>query len=111
MMKFLMAVLACGTLAACAPVQPESQAQQADDAACTAQANAAYNASTLDQQARPSQNGLMYGAMPTHAFDGEKLGAEHQRESQISDCEQNGSASGPDDLNGAPVVIPHIVNP
>ncbi len=110
MMKFLMAVLACGALAACAPVQPESQAQQADDAACTAQADASYNASTLDLQARPSQNGLLYGAMPTHVFDGERLGAEHDRESQISHCEQTGG-TGPDDLPSPPAVAPHIINP
>ncbi len=111
MMKFLTVVLACGALAACAPAEPQSQAEQADAASCTAQADAAYNASTLDQQARPSQNGLLFGTTPTQVFEGEKLGAEHDRESQISDCEQNGSNGGPDVVNGTTVVTPHIINP
>lgn len=106
-----MVVLACGGLVACAPAQPQSQASQADAAVCTAQADAGYNASTLDQQARPLQNGLLYGAMPTQVFQGERLGAEHDRESQISDCEQNGNAGAPDVMNGGPVVTPHIINP
>ena len=44
-------------------------------------------------------------------FTGEKLGAEHDRQSQISDCEQNGNNGTPDEVNGTPVVVPHIINP
>ncbi len=77
MKKILMAMVACVALAGCAANAPESNAQQADDAACTAQADALYNSETVDEQARTSQNGLLYAPMPTHVFDAEQLGAEH----------------------------------
>ena len=110
MKKFLMAVAACAALAGCAASPPESKAQQADDAVCTAQADAVYNQQTVDEQARTAQPGLLYGAMPTHVFDAEQLGAEHVRQSAITKCEDTGNtASGPE-VNGTPVVTPHIIN-
>jgi hypothetical protein len=109
MMKWMMAVTACAMLAGCAASQPESQAQQADDAACAAQGDAIYHADTIDEQARTSQNGLIYGATPTHVFDAEQLGALHMRDTAVSNCENNGNDSGPAALGGGPVVTPHIV--
>jgi hypothetical protein len=108
MMRILLAAVVCGGLAGCAASASESTSQQADDAACTAQGDAVYNANTVDEQARTAQNGLIYGATPTHVFDAEQLGAEHVRDSQIANCEENGMASGPE-INGMPVVTPHIV--
>jgi hypothetical protein len=108
MTRFFVAALACAWLAGCAAGQPESQAQQADNAACTAQADATYNANTIDEQARTKQNGLLYAPMPNHAFDAEQLGAQHVRDSQITDCEQNGNKGAPI-VNGTPVVTPHIL--
>ena len=108
MTRFFVAALACAWLAGCAAGAPESQAQKAETADCTAQADATYRAHTIDEEARTSQNGLIFGATPTHAFDAEHLGAEHVRDSQITACEQNGNNSGPV-VNGTPVVTPHIV--
>ncbi len=110
MMKVMVAAMACCALAGCAGSAAPSTSQQADNAACTAQADASYNASTVDLQARTAEPGLLYPAGPNHVFDAEKLGAEHARDSQISRCEQNGDISGADDLGGAPPIVPHIVN-
>jgi len=109
MIRLYLAALLCAGLAGCAASAPESQAQKADDAACTAQGDAAYQADTVDEQARTGQNGLLYGATPTHVFDAETLGAEHVRESDIATCEQNGTYGNPSSINGVPVVAPHIV--
>lgn len=109
-MKFFMAVLACASLAGCAAGMPESQGQQADDAACVAQADAVYNANTVDEQARTAQPGLLYGATPTHVFDAERLGAQHMRSSQIASCERNGNNGAPAGADGAAIVTPHIVD-
>jgi hypothetical protein len=96
-------------LAGCAMGPPESQAQQADDAACAAQADAAYARDSPDLLARTSQNGLIYGATPTHVFDAEQMGAEHDRDSAVTKCEQTGNNAGPPTVNGVPVVPPQIV--
>jgi hypothetical protein len=104
---FLAAVGLC--LAGCAAPAPPSTAAEAEDTACTAQGDAVFNANTVDEQARTGQNGLLYGATPTHVFDAEHLGAEHLRQSDITNCEQNGDTSGPDDLGGPPPVMPHII--
>jgi hypothetical protein len=108
MTRIFVTALACAWLAGCAVGQPESQAQQAETAACTAQGDATYNADTIDEQARTSQNGLLFAPMPNHAFDAEHLGAEHVRDSQITACEQNGNTGGPM-VNGTQVVTPHII--
>ena len=109
MKHILLAATACLGLTACAAA-PESPAQQAEDAACTTQANTQYDQSTLDLAGRTAQNGLRYGAMPTHAFDGQIMGAEHARDSQIQDCEKTGNNNGQPVVNGVPVVAPHIIN-
>jgi len=110
MMRAIFAAAAVGlALAGCAAPAPPSTAAEADAAACTAQGNAMFNANTVDEQARTGQNGLLYGATPTHVFDAEQLGAEHLRQSGITACEQNGNTSGPDDLGGPPPVTPHII--
>jgi hypothetical protein len=105
----LLAVLGCLALAACAG-SPESTSQQADDAACTQQADAQYQQNTIDEAGHTAQNGLLYGATPTHVFDAERLGAMHQRDSQLLDCEETGNNNGQPEVNGVPVVTPHIIN-
>ncbi len=109
MKHVLLAAAACLGLAACAAA-PESPAQQAENAACTAQANAQFNQATLDESARTSQNGLMFGATPNHVFDAEHMGALSARDSQIQDCEKTGNNNGQPVVNGVPVVAPHIIN-
>jgi hypothetical protein len=108
MIRLLTAILACAALTACA-IAPPQTAEQADASACTAQGDAIYNASTLDQQARTSQNGLLFGATPTHVFDAERLGAEHERQSAITNCENNGNTATPDGLPAPAAPPPHIV--
>jgi uncharacterized lipoprotein YmbA len=108
MKKILLAGLACLALAGCAGA-PESQAQKAENAACTAQANAQYNANTVDLGGRTAQTGLMYSATPNHVFDAEQMGAMHQRESQISDCEKTGNNNGQPQTDSVPAIVPHIV--
>jgi uncharacterized lipoprotein len=109
MKQILLAAVVCTTLAGCAASPPESSAQQADDASCTAQADAAYEAQNPNLLARTSQNGLYLAPMPNHVFDGQEMGAMSARENQIQNCEQNGS-TGPN-VNGVPVVAPHIITP
>jgi hypothetical protein len=98
-------------LAGCAMGPPESQAQKADDAACTTQADAAYAGANPDLLARTSQNGLLYGATPTHVFDAEQMGAEHDRQSAITRCERIGNNGAAPTVNGVPVVPPKIIGP
>ena len=109
MKQILLMALICGTLAGCASSPTESAAQQADDAACTAQANATYEAQNPNLLARTSENGLYFPPMPNQVFEGQRLGALSARDNQIQACEQNGNA-GPN-VNGVPVVAPHIVTP
>jgi len=108
MIRLLTAVLACGALGACAMSSPQTGAQ-ADASACTAQGDALYNASTLDEQARTGQNGLLFAPTPNHVFDAEQLGAEHERDTAITNCENNGNIDTPDGLPGPPAPPPHIV--
>jgi hypothetical protein len=109
MKQIFLLALVCGTLAGCAGSQPESTAQQADDATCTAQADAAYEAQNANLLARTSENGLYFAPMPNRVFDGQRMGALSARDNQIQSCEQNGN-TGPN-VNGVPVVAPHIVQP
>jgi len=106
MKQIFLAALICGTLAGCAASQPESTAQQADDATCTAQADATYEAQNPNLLARTGQNGLQFPAMPNQVFEGQRLGAMSARDNQIQACEQNGNTAN---VNGVPVVAPHIV--
>ncbi|WP_298285643.1 hypothetical protein [Acidocella sp.] len=105
-------ILVLGAMAAlglsgCASAPP-SPADQAEAAACTSQADAAYQQRTMNLQARPLQNGLRYGA-PTQLFEGEQMGAMNARDNQIATCEQTGNDNGQPVVNGVPVVTPHIV--
>jgi hypothetical protein len=109
MIRLSFALLASFALAGCAASTPPSQAEAADAAACTAQADATYKAQNYAQLSRTSQNGLRYGATPTHVFDGEQLGALHQRDSQITNCEETGSGGVGPGLPGAMPVTPQIV--
>ncbi|MGE4480335.1 hypothetical protein [Acidocella sp.] len=104
----LLAAAAALLLASCAS-QPQSQAQAANSAACTAQADAVYRQSTVNLQARTQQNGLRYGA-PTQVFDSERMGAMNDRALQIQRCETLGNQNGAPTVNGVQVVTPHIVN-
>lgn len=104
----LLALISIPLLAGCA-AQPQTQAQKADQAACTQAADIAYRNSTINLQARPTQNGLRYGA-PVAAFQGEEMGAMNQRALQIQRCERLGLQSGMPAANGADIVAPHIVN-
>ncbi len=108
MHRLVLAGLACLGLAGCA-AQPQDTAQQADTAACTAQANAQYRQNTLDLAGRTAQNGLMYGATPNRVFDAETMGALHQRDSQITRCERTGNTDSQPEINNVPVVPPHII--
>ena len=108
-MKTLTMIL-CGLLVGCANTPPQSPGQQADDAACTAQANATYNANTEDEQARTLQNGLYFAPMPNRVFQGQQMGAEHAYDSQLSSCEQNGNPNTPA-VTTAPLVAPQIIGP
>ena len=107
---FVAAVLAFGTLAGCAAPSAPSNAADATAKACTAQAEAQYNASTVDLDARPTQSGLQFGATPNHVFDAEQMGAEHQRDSAITACEHSGDTGGAAN-GGSYAVTPHIVSP
>jgi hypothetical protein len=105
---FVLGVLAVCGLAGCAPAA-QTPADNAEAAACTSQGDALYQQDTTNLQARTAQNGLMYGATPTHVFDGEQLGALNARNSQIQNCEQTGGNNGQPVVNGVPVIAPHII--
>jgi hypothetical protein len=108
MKPIFLATLGCLALAACAAA-PVSPAQQAEDAACTAQAGAQYQQDTIDQEGHTLQNGLRYGATPTHVYDAETMGAQHAYDSQVQNCEDTGTNNGQPVVNGVPVVAPHII--
>ena len=109
MAKALAGIMACGGLVGCAPMAPPSPSQQADDAACTAQADATYRANTQDQQARTLQNGLYFAPMPNRVFQSQQMGAEHVYDSQLQNCEQNGNPDTAPSINTAPLVPPQII--
>ncbi|SHE84518.1 hypothetical protein [Acidocella aminolytica] len=104
----LPAVAAVLFLAGCAS-QKQTPAEVANQAACTQQANAMYQNSTVNLQARTAQTGLRYGG-PNQVFDAERMGAMNDRALQIQRCEQIGNQNGSPTVNGVPVVTPHIVN-
>jgi hypothetical protein len=110
----------CGVLASlvvlggCARNTPQTAAGAAADVTCTAQGDATYHALNEDQLARTSQNGLYFAPMPNHVFDAEQMGAMHVRDSEISNCERNGTAAAsttPDAGGplGGNIVTPHII--
>lgn len=104
----LLALLPFGLLVGCA-APSQNTAVAADKAACVKTADAAYNNSTTNLQARPVQTGLRFGA-PVMAFQGEEMGALNQRALQIQRCEQLGNLNNASNLNGVQIVTPHIVN-
>lgn len=106
-MKFSLLILACLALAGCADSM--TPAQQAENAACAAQAGADYQQNTVDQEARTAQPGQRYAAMPNHVFDAETMGAQHVYRSQVQQCEDTGTNNGQPTVNGVPVVTPHII--
>ena len=95
-------------LVGCELSPPPSAADQANLAACTAQADATYNAQNVDALSRTDQTGVRYSATPNHVFDGEQLGLMHQRDSQISNCVDNGTASA-SALPGKPAPAPQVI--
>jgi hypothetical protein len=107
MSRFFMVVLGLSALTGCAYGPPPTAADQAVAAACTSAAGDTYKAQNFAQYSRTSQNGLIYSATPNHVFDAEQMGAMHQYDSQISNCERNGSTSAA--LPGPPPVTPHII--
>ena len=108
-MKTSFLVLAAAALLAGCAAPQQDPAAAALQAACTKVADATYNNSTVNLQARPTQNGLRYGA-PVMAFQGEEMGAMNQRALQIQRCGETGLQNGTPVINGVQVVAPHIVN-
>ena len=102
-------VLSLLALAACTPTPPLTPAQQAENAACEAQAKAAYNQNTLSDAGHTAQPGLMFGATPTHVFDAEHMGAQQEYNSQVQNCEATGIGNGQPAATGMTPVAPHIL--
>ncbi|HQT65407.1 MAG: hypothetical protein B7Z75_09660 [Acidocella sp. 20-57-95] len=102
-----LAAAALLALSACATTPP-SAADQANLDACTAKADASYNAQNIDSLSRTDQTGVRYSATPNHVFDGQQLGLMHQRDSQITDCVNNGTASA-STYTGKPLPAPQII--
>ena len=102
--------LSLGLLGACAAAPPPSQAEQANLASCTQQADAVYDQSNLNGLARTSQNGLYFAPTPNHVFDAQRDGSMDARANQIKDCMDNGNpnATAP---GGTPLPAPQIVSP
>jgi len=110
--NFTAALAGLLAMSGCAASPPPSQADQANLAACTAQADAAYNAQNYDQLSRTSQNGLLYSPTPSHVFDAQHLGSLHERDDQITDCVNNGTGgtvSASNALPGPAPVAPQII--
>jgi len=107
LMRFGMAASALW-LAGCTPPPAANPAQEAEASACTAQADAAYTSENTDALSRTSQNGLYFAPTPNHVFDSQRLGSLHQRDSDITACENNGNGAGAI-APGTPIVTPHII--
>jgi len=105
---FLLLLLPSLLASGCAKAPP-SAADQADLAACTRQADAAYNAQNYDALSRTDQTGLQFPATPTQVFQAQQLGLLHQRDSAITDCVNNGTVAN-SAIPGPPLPAPHIVN-
>jgi hypothetical protein len=109
MVRSWLTIAALLGLAGCAISPPPSPADQAEAASCTAQADAVYTDNNEDALSRTSQTGLLFAPTPNHAFDSQRLGSLHQRDSQITACEQNGDLAGNGGLPPADIVPPRIV--
>jgi hypothetical protein len=104
-------VLPAALLAGCAAAPP-SDADQANLAACTQQADAAYQQDNLNGLARTGQTGLYFAPMPNHVFDSQRMGSLNARNNQIQDCVSGGSsgqsaAVGPASAS-APLPAPQV---
>jgi len=95
--------------AGCATQPPPTPSQQAEAATCTAQADAAYQAQNEDALSRTSQNGLLFAPVPNHVFDSQRQGSLHERDDQITSCEQNGDTAAAI-APGTPIVAPQIIS-
>ncbi len=78
-------------VAGCAASPPPSQAEQAELAACTQQADTVYARSNLNALGRTSQNGLYMAPMPNRVFDAQRMGTLNARNNQIRACMENGN--------------------
>jgi hypothetical protein len=113
-LSLLHAVLAAALLggAGCAIAPPASEADTAELATCTAQADATYDAQNYDQLSRTGQNGLLFSATPDHVFDAQRLGSLHERDDQLADCLRSGTggtASADAAIPGPAPVAPQII--
>ncbi len=95
-------------LSGCTPPQEPTVAQQAEASACTAQADATYASQNTDALSRTSQNGVYFSPDPNRVFDAQRLGSLHQRDSDITACEENGDGAGAI-APGTPIVTPQII--
>ncbi len=104
------AILTLGLLAGCAAAPQPSQADQANLASCTAQANAVYQQDNLNALGRTSQNGLLYSPTPDHVFDAQRMGTLNAYNNQVNDCVNNGNPNtSPPPTAGTPLPKPQIV--
>jgi len=101
-------LLGLGLLAGCAESPAPSQADQANVASCTAQADAVYQQNNLNGLARTGQNGLLYPATPDQAFSGQRMGTLNVRDNQIQDCVDNGNPNNRPTVT-APLPAPQII--
>ena len=101
-------LLGLGLLAGCAESPAPSQADQANVASCTAQADAVYQQNNLNGLARTGQNGLLYAPMPNQVFDSQRMGSLNARDNQISNCVANGNPNNRP-LAAAPLPAPQII--
>ena len=105
-------VLPLNLLAGCAASGP-SDADQANLAACTQNADAVYQADNENGLARTGQNGLYFAPTPDHVFDSQRMGTMSARDTQIQDCVDNGNpdapAAGGPTAAGAKLPAPQII--
>ncbi len=95
-------------LASCIAPPAPTAAQQSEANACTAQADATYDSENTDALSRTSQNGVFFSPDPNRVFDSQRLGSLHQRDSDITSCEENGNGAGAI-APGTPIVTPQII--
>lgn len=95
-------------LSGCMAPPAPTAAQQADATACTAQADSTYNSENTDALSRTGQNGVFFSPDPNRVFDAQRLGSLHERDSNITSCEENGNGAGAI-APGTPIVTPRIL--
>ncbi len=97
-------------LAGCTPPPAAPTAQDSEASACTAQADATYDSENTDALSRTSQNGVFFAPDPNRVFESQRLGSLHDRDSEITACEDHGNGAGAI-APGTPIVTPHIIGP